>query len=192
MNLEAKIEAILFWKGEPVSLKKLALWLGVAKEAVESALGALEKKLTERGVALLRKDDEVALGTAPALGELMERLVKEELAGELSKASLETLAIILYKNEVNRHEIDYIRGVNSSFILRALSIRGLIDKIIDPSDNRRYVYKPSFDLLAYMGVKSIEELPEYSEINNSIKNAVENLEDPSVIETKESPNDANL
>ncbi|MEK7176651.1 MAG: SMC-Scp complex subunit ScpB, partial [Patescibacteria group bacterium] len=102
MNLEAKIEAILFWKGEPVSLKKLALWLGVAKEAVESALGALEKKLTERGVALLRKDDEVALGTAPALGELMERLVKEELAGELSKASLETLTIILYRGPVGK------------------------------------------------------------------------------------------
>ena len=71
-----------------------------------------------------------------------------------------TLSIILYKNGVKRSEIDYIRGVNSSFILRALSIRGLVDKVVDPDDNRRFIYKPSFDLLSFMGVTSIKELPE--------------------------------
>ena len=170
MNLEAKIEAILFWKGEPVSLKKLALWLGVAKEAVESALGALEKKLTERGVALLRKDDEVALGTAPALGELMERLVKEELAGELSKASLETLTIILYRGPVGKQEIDYIRGVNSGYTLRNLLIRGLAERLENPADRRTYLYKPTFELLSYMGIKRLEDLPDYEAVREEIKN----------------------
>ncbi|MEK7107555.1 MAG: SMC-Scp complex subunit ScpB [Patescibacteria group bacterium] len=170
MNLEAKIEAILFWKGEPVSLKKLALWLGVAKEAVESALGALEKKLTERGVALLRKDDEVALGTAPALGELMERLVKEELAGELSKASLETLTIILYRGPVGKQEIDYIRGVNSGYTLRSLLIRGLTERLENPSDRRTHLYKPTFELLSYMGIKRLTDLPDYQAVKEEIKN----------------------
>ena len=108
MDLAAKIEAILFWKSEPVSLKKLAFWLTVTKNEVEEALGVLEEKLAERGVALLRKDDEVALGTAPALSELMATLAREELAGELSKASLETLTIILYYSNMRSFYIRYV------------------------------------------------------------------------------------
>nr|MBP7967168.1 SMC-Scp complex subunit ScpB [Candidatus Woesebacteria bacterium] len=67
-----------------------------------------------------------------------------------------------------------IRGVNSSFTLRALSIRGLIEKTTDPKDSRRYLYKPSFDLLAYMGVASVQELPDFSEVNRSIEAGVQN------------------
>ena len=126
---------------------------------------------------MLEKDNEISLGTAPELSDLIENLQKEELNKELSKASLETLSIILYKNGANRSEIDYIRGVNSSFTLRALSIRGLIEKITDPKDNRRFIYKPSFELLSYMGIKSVEELPDYSEVSNSIEIAAKNLEE---------------
>lgn len=168
--MDAKIEAILFWKGEPVSLKKLALWLNGAKEEVEEALNALEKKLADRGVALLRKEDEVALGTAPALGELMELLAKEELAGELSKASLETLTIILYRGSVGKQEIDYIRGVNSGYTLRSLLIRGLVERLENPSDRRTYLYKPTFELLSYMGIKRLEDLPDYQAVREEIKN----------------------
>ena len=87
----------------------------------------------------------------------------------MSKASLETLSIVLYKNGVTRALIDYIRGVNSSFTLRALLIRGLIEKIPDPKDNRRYIYKPTFDLLSFMGINKIEELPDYDTIIENIK-----------------------
>lgn len=170
MDLEAKIEAILFWKGEPVSLKRLAFWLNETKEAVAKALDVLEKKLAERGVALLRKDDEVALGTAPALGELMGTLAKEELAGELSKASLETLTIVLYRGPVGKQEIDYIRGVNSGYTLRSLLIRGLAERLENPSDRRTYLYKPTFELLSYMGIKRLEDLPDYQAVREEIKN----------------------
>jgi len=60
--------------------------------------------------------------------------------------------------------------------LRALSVRGLIERSLDPKDNRRYIYKPSFELLSFMGVKSVEELPDYNEVSNSINNAAKNLE----------------
>ena len=123
----------------------------------------------------MEKENEITLGTAPELSKLIEGLQKEELNKDLSKASLEALSIVLYKNGVSRAEIDYIRGVNSSFTLRALSIRGLIEKTIDTKDNRRYIYKPSFELMSYMGIKSMEELPDYQEINNSIQIAAENL-----------------
>ncbi len=177
MNIEAKIEAILFWKGEPVSLKKLEDILKVPKEEIESAILNLKTSLADRGIALQEKDNEIALGTAPELSGLIEKLQKEELNKDLSKASLETLSIVLYKDGASRADIDYIRGVNSSFTLRALSIRGLVEKITDPKDNRRYIYKPSFELLSYMGVKSVEELPEYAEVSNSINIAAKNLEE---------------
>ena len=93
---------------------------------------------------------------------------------------METLSIVLYKNGVSRAEIDYIRGVNSSFTLRALSIRGLVERIIDNKDSRRYIYKPSFELMSYMGIKSVEELPDYGEVSNGINIAAKNLEEESV------------
>jgi len=114
----------------------------------------------------------VMLGTAPELSGFFEDLQKEELNRDLSKASLETLSIILYKNGASRADIDYVRGVNSSFTLRALSVRGLVDKIPDPKDNRRFLYRPTFDLFSYLGIKSVEELPEYQEVKNSIETSV--------------------
>jgi len=174
-NLENKIEAILFWKGEPMSRKKLSEILKVGQIEINENIEKLKENLKERGIVFIEKENEVMLGTAPELSKLIENLQKEELNRELSKASLETLSIILYKNSVSRAGIDYIRGVNSSFILRALSIRGLIERIIDSKDNRRYIYKPSFELMSYLGIKSMEELPDYQEINNSIAVAARNL-----------------
>jgi len=177
MNLESKIEAILFWKGESITRKRLAEILKVEESAINESLEKLKESLNGRGIVLLEKDNQVMLGTAPELSEMIEDLQKEELNKDLSKASLETLSIVLYKNGASRADIDYIRGVNSSFTLRALSIRGLVEKITDPKDNRRYIYRPSFELLSFMGVKSVEELPDYAEVNNSINIAEKNLEE---------------
>lgn len=176
-NLENKIEAILFWKGEPMSREKLSEILEVPQTELNEGIEKLKENLQNRGIVLIEKDNEITFGTAPEFSKLIEHLQKEELNKELSKASLETLSIILYKNGVSRAEIDYIRGVNSSFTLRALSIRGLVEKSIDAKDNRRFIYKPSFELLSYMGVKSLEELPDWGDLNNSIEVAAKNLED---------------
>ena len=176
-NLENKIEAVLFFKGEPMSLKRISEILKVSKQEVIDAILILKNNLAGRGMVVIEKDEEITLGTAPEFSNLIEHLQKEELNKELSKASLETLSIILYKNGVNRAEIDYIRGVNSSFTLRALSIRGLVEKTIDTKDNRRYIYKPSFELLSFMGVKNVEELPDFGEINKDIEISVKNLEE---------------
>ena len=185
MELEKKIEALLFWKGEPIKQRRLAEIFNVKDEEISEAIEKFKKAYEGRGVVLMEKDDEVMLGTAPELSDFFENLQKEELNKELSKASLETLSIVLYKNGVSRAEIDYIRGVNSSFTLRALSIRGLVEKTTDPKDNRRYIYKPSFELLSYMGIKSVEELPDYGEVSNSINVAAKSLEEEIKKETEE-------
>ena len=178
-EVEKKIEAILFFKGEPVSRKKLSEILSAGQVEINEGIEKLKENLQNRGITLIENDNDITLGTAPELSKMIEDLQKEELNKDLSKASLETLSIVLYKNGVSRAEIDYIRGVNSSFTLRALSVRGLVEKTVDEKDNRRFIYKPSFELLSFMGVKSVEELPDWAEVSNSVNVAVKNMEDQS-------------
>jgi len=168
MELQSKIEGLLFYKGEDVKIEKLAELFNVSKEEIEEALKKLEESLTGRGLVLMRKEDSVILGVTNELSSLIESIRKEEISKELSKASLETLSIVLYKNEVARSEIDYIRGVNSSFILRNLLVRGLIEKITDPKDSRRMLYKPTLETLSFMGITSIEQLPNYNEVRSQL------------------------
>ncbi len=169
MPLDAQLESILFWKGEPMSLKKLAPIVKKTEEEVRAALKDLEKKLEGRGVQVIWKEDEVMLGTRSDMGPVIEGLIKEELIRDLGKAGLETLSIILYRGPVARRDIDYIRGVNSNFILRNLLVRGLVEKVTNPEDQRAFLYKPTFQLLSYLGITSIEELPEYVEIRKEVE-----------------------
>ena len=164
LNLESKIEGLLFYKGENISISKIGELVKVSENEVRESIDNLKTSLSSRGLVLMKKDDEVYLGINSEMTPFIESIRKEELNKELSKASLETLSIVLYKNGVTRSEIDYIRGVNSSFILRNLQVRGLVERGVDINDNRRTIYKPTFDLLSYMGVSKIEELPNYEKV----------------------------
>ncbi len=170
MTLEAQIEAVLFWRAEPVAIKKLAQTLDRPEDEIKQTLNELELKLRDRGVRLIFKDDEAMLGTAPEAADLIKQLTTEEFSRDLGKASLETLTIVLYKGPLTRAEIDYIRGVNSSFILRHLSIRGLVERIPNPKDARSFLYRPTFDLFQHLGLSKIEELPEYGELISQLEN----------------------
>jgi segregation and condensation protein B len=172
LQLQAKIEGLLFYKNEDIPIAKLAELLKASYNEIVEALLRLDQALVARGLVLIRKDDRVMLGTAPELSPLIESIRKEEITKELSKASLETLSIILYKDGVARSEIDYIRGVNSSFILRNLLVRGLIEKTTDEKDSRRILYKPTFDTLSYMGVASVDALPNYAEVKMQLETTI--------------------
>ena len=171
-NLSAAIESILFVKSEPVKIRELGALLGIGKREVEEALEVLERALEGRGICLMRKEDEVFLGTSPEFSEYLKRLAEEEFNSPLSQSALEVLAVIAYRGPVTRSEIDYIRGVNSSFVLRNLLMRGLVERIPNPRDSRSYLYKPSINLLRWLGVKKIEDLPQYGEFNEKIENFV--------------------
>jgi len=177
MELESKIEGLLFYKNEELKIDKLASLLDVSVEQINEALAKLENSLSSRGIVLMRKNDSVILGVNSELSPIIETIRKDEISKELTKASLETLSIILYKNNVSRSEIDYIRGVNSSFILRNLLVRGLIEKIVDPKDTRRMLYRPSLDALSFMGITSINKLPNYEEIQKQLQDVI-NIEQP--------------
>lgn len=168
MNIEAKLEAILFFKAEPVSMKRLAELLGLDKKAVETGLAGLEAKLAGRGVTLVRVGDEVELRTAPETASVVEKLLQEELARDIGKAGAEVLAIVLYRARATRREIDWIRGVNSTFTLRELAARGLVARTANPKDARGFVYEPTAELLAHLGVSRVEALPDYAEAKKEL------------------------
>ncbi len=174
MTLDAKIESLLFYKGEPLSIITLAKMLDVNVAEIQDAVLILEEKLSDRGIMLIKKEDEITLSTSREMSETIDALRKEELNKDLSKASLETLAVIIYKNGATRSEIDYIRGVSSSFILRNLLVRGLIEKISDPKDARRLIYKPTFELLTFMGVSDVENIPEFKEMHTTLSSEMVN------------------
>ncbi len=169
MNLSAKIEAILFWKAEPVSIKKLSSLLQTDEKSIRTGIAELESALQGRGLSLIQTDSEVALGTAKEMSPVIEQLTKDELTRDLGKAGLETISIVLYQGPISRADIDYIRGVNSQFILRNLLIRGLVERVDNPADARSFLYKPTLELLAHLGTAKIEDLPEYQAIRSDIE-----------------------
>ncbi len=185
MNIPNAIESILFHNAEPIDVHQLAFLLKENEETIRIALQALTEQLSTRGIRVIIHDNTFSLGTAPETSALIEQMRKEELSRELSKSALETLAIILYKGPVTRAEIDYIRGVNSTFILRNLMVRGLVEKIDNPDDQRSFLYKSTLELLRFMGVTAINELPQYKEILEKLSefSATQKTEDTESKET---------
>lgn len=168
MNISRQIEAILFWKAEPVSYKKLATLLECNIDIIHNGIKELDILLQNRGITIVKTDEEVMLGTASEVSSIIEKLTKDELSRDLGKAGLETLSIILYQGPISRTDIDYIRGVNSQFIVRNLLIRGLIERVDNPNDARSFLYKTTLDLLAYLGISKIDDLPEYDKVRSDI------------------------
>lgn len=171
-NLSAQLEALLFIHGETLTLKKLAQITGAEEPAIKAGLDRLAEKYAgeHSGLKLISSGDRVQLATKPEFGKLLEKLLKEELNEALTPAALETMAIIAYAGPIARSMIDYVRGVNSTFILRTLLLRGLIERSVDPAKANVYLYRPSFDCIKYLGVAKVEDLPEYQRFREVIEN----------------------
>ncbi|MFZ2252732.1 MAG: SMC-Scp complex subunit ScpB [Minisyncoccia bacterium] len=178
MNLEMSIEAVLFYKTEPMKKTVLAELFSVSLEEVETALMLLSESLNTRGIRLVLTDTMAQLVTAPEASDIVDHVRKEELKSDIGKAGAETLSIILYRGPLSRVELDKIRGVNSSFILRNLLIRGLIERRAHPTDSRSFIYATTPALLNHLGVSKREELPEYEQILNALEQfEIQNVED---------------
>lgn len=170
-NLENKIESVLLFKNEPVTVKELAESLDAKPLEIKEALSALQEFYKERGIVIITDGETYTLGTHPENSALIEKLQKDELSRELGRAGLETLAIVLYRGPVSRREIDHIRGVNSGFILRTLLIRGLVERT-EVAGERSFGYKPTLKLLEHLGVTKVEDLPEYGQALKKIEEFV--------------------
>lgn len=168
----AALEALLFIYGEPLTIKRIGGILKLPENETKEAIDVLDSRLRreDRGLFIIRDEDKIQLSTKPEFGKLLEDITKEEFKESLTTASLETLSIISYAAPITRAEIDFIRGVNSTFILRSLLIRGLIDRIPDPKRSNAYLYKPSFELLKHLGISKAGDLPDYQRFVDLIKN----------------------
>ena len=167
-TLEMQIEAVLFYRTEPVKFSELAEFFSVPQEDILLAINELSKTLSTHSIRVAITDTTAQLVTAPEVSELIENMRKEELRGEIGKAGAETLAIIIYKGPLSRVEIDRIRGVNSTFIIRNLLIRGLVERRPHPTDTRSYTYAITPALLNHLGIQSRESLPEFATIMNAL------------------------
>ena len=177
-ELDKKVEAIIFYKGEEITFSEISKLLNVSEEEVKNSVFNIKAKREEgSGIKIVMTEKSVLFTTGEEVAEIIEGLEKEEYEKELSKAALETLTIILYRGPIKRSMIDYIRGVNSQFTLRNLLIRGLIEKETDPKDERGYLYRTSADLFRYMNISDKKELQEYNEINEKIDAFIKNSKD---------------
>lgn len=161
-NLVSGIESILFISGVPVQINHLADTFNVTIKDIESNLDILEQDLLQgRGIRLQRFSGRVQLTSSPEFSELVEKYLGIETTSRLSRAALETLSIIAYKNPITRPGIDNIRGVNSDGVVKSLLSKGLIEEMgRTDGPGRPILYGITEEFLQYFGLGSINELPE--------------------------------
>ena len=166
--LTTTLESILFVAAKPLDLKILAKALNtnqeILREAVESLRAA--RNTDGSGVHLIEQEGKIQLVANPASAEVVKNFAKEDLGGELTKASLETLTIIAYRGPMTKPEIEQIRGINCTLILRNLLMRCLIEEKDDPV-KLLPSYSVSLDMLRHLGIHQVGELPDYENFHNN-------------------------
>ena len=168
MNLKSKLESLLFVAIKPLTLKELISATDEKKQAVEEALNALAQDYEQSGsgLRLLINNHSYQLSTAPENANLVKDFLKSEFSGELSQPSLEALTIIAYRGPISKIELDRIRGVNCSLIIRNLLLRGLIEEKFYKLKNENF-YTVTMDFVRFLGISKIEDLPDYERLNKS-------------------------
>ncbi len=156
---EAQLEALLFVAERPLARREIAGVAGVDRATVDARLGDLEVGLAGRGIRLVLNGERVELATAPEAGPLIARYIGVD-AVRLSPASLETLAIIAYRQPVTKAAVERIRGVDTDYTIRTLLHRRLIVELgRSDAPGRPYLYGTGFEFLERFGIVSLDELP---------------------------------
>lgn len=157
------VEALLFVSGEPLAPKVLANLTESTEEEVNNALVMLESNYLKNasGLSIVRAPEGVQLATNKQYASQVDKFLKSGIREQLTPAAAETLAIVAYRGPINRAGVEAIRGVNASFSLRLLTIRGLVERYQSEKDSRVFLYRVSADFLRHLGLSKIEDLPDY-------------------------------
>ena len=164
IDLLTVLEALLFVAPGAVPPAQLAAALEVSPVEVERGLDELDdlyqKSIPPRGLRLQRYRGRVQIVTMPATAPAVERFLGLEASSRLSRAALETLAIILYRQPVTRPQIDAVRGVNSDGVLKSLLLKGLVQEVgRAEAPGRPILYNATGECLQYFGLTSLVDLP---------------------------------
>lgn len=162
-KLEYCLEALLFVTGGPVTVAHLAEALEVQNKDVEQGLENLAEIYRNRGsLSLQWHGGRVQLTTAPEIAPLIERFIGVEMTTRLSRAALEALAIIAYRQPITRPGVDSIRGVSSDGVLRSLLNKGLVEELgRSETPGRPILYGTTPEFLQHFGLSSLDELPPF-------------------------------
>ncbi len=172
--LDAQLEALLFVAAEAVPVERLAQATEQDLTAVEAALLMLEERLQGRGLRLQRTRQGVRLVTAAEYGPLVARFLNLEATARLSRAALETLAIIAYRQPITRPQIEAIRGVNSDGVVRSLQEKGLIAEVgRAEGPGRPILYATTEAFWQQFGLTGPEALPPLESWDDPIPPAAE-------------------
>ena len=166
MSLISQIESILFVATKPISVGKLAELLQKPEADVEATLVQIQTEYQngKRGIQLIRHASKVQMTTQPDNRKVVEAYLKEEQFGELTKPGLETLTIIAYRGPITKFELEAIRGVNCSMIMRNLLMKGLVEATED-KNKMQTTYHVTFDFVRYLGLSQVSELPDYEKLS---------------------------
>lgn len=160
LDIPAALEALLFVSAEPVASSQLSAVLEISSSEVEQGLIQLDGELKTRGLRLQRHGGRVQLTTAPEMAESVERFLGLEATSHLSRAGLETLAIVAYQQPVTRPQIESIRGVSSDGVMKSLLGKGLVQEVgRTEGPGRPILYGTTPDFLQNFGINSLMDLP---------------------------------
>ena len=160
LELDAQIESLLFVADGPAQVGKLAEALEVKVDLIEAALALLEERYAGRGISIQRIKDRVQLTTSATAAPLIQRFLGLSATAPLSKAALETLAIIAYRQPITRPQIEQIRGVNSDSVIKNLLTKGLVEETgIAEGPGRPVLYATTPEFLQHFGLSALTELP---------------------------------
>lgn len=168
-QLATQIHSLLFVASKPMSIKQLAKFTNSSETEVTNSLQELAEYCQNSGVVLLDTGSQFQLATASENTNLITDFLNSDLREQLTDATAEVLAIIAYRQPISKAEIESIRGVNSQYSVRALLMRGLIEKITNPTDARSNYYQITTEFLQQLGISSINDLPSFEELTNAIK-----------------------
>ncbi|QQS23328.1 SMC-Scp complex subunit ScpB [bacterium] len=168
-SLTSQIESLLFVSNKPLTVKAIAKFTGAEPEAIAQSLQELAQLRANSGVVLLDTGNEYQLATNSDNSDLVRGFLNSDLRESLTDATVEVLAIIAYRQPISKAEIESIRGVNSQYSIRALLMRGLIEKIPNPQDSRSSLYQITTEFLQQLGITSIADLPSFDELVRNIK-----------------------
>lgn len=165
MDIKSKIESLLFISGSSLAVSKIANLIKIKNQEAKKALDELKEEYASggRGLAIAAVEDKYQMVTSSENAEMVQSFVKEEVIGELTRPQLEALTVIAYRGPITKIELEQIRGVNCSLILRNLLIRGLIETKAEKDGLERYVV--THDFLKYLGIVGTEKLPDYEKLN---------------------------
>lgn len=168
MNLQRHIESILFLSPTPLTPRGLAQRLACSVDDVRTALHDLMAYYNgeQRGIRILAHEEQYQMTTAPESAKLVVSFVEDDLRADLTQAQLETVTIIAYRGPVMRADLERIRGVNCSVILRHLTVRGLVAATTD-AVRRETAYAVTLDFLKVLGITAVTELPDYETLHTS-------------------------